>query len=145
MQDRRRQWIVDSRATCNVTSNIDKLDNICSSNLNIERKVYLPNGQTTIVTHYGNCVIGDGDLLEDILVVLDFKYDLLSISQMTRQLKCSVSFFPKFCFFQDLFNGEVKGIGKEMKGLKYFPKKFCQSNTGSISNGQSLMARTYDA
>lgn len=32
---------------------------------------------------------------------------------MTRELQCSVLFFPHFCIFQDLCTGKVRGIGKE--------------------------------
>uniref|UniRef100_A0A0V0GTT8 Putative ovule protein n=1 Tax=Solanum chacoense TaxID=4108 RepID=A0A0V0GTT8_SOLCH len=80
VHNRRNQWIVDSGATCHIPSKLEKLDNVYTSNLNKGKKVYLRNGQTTLVTHSGNCLIEDDDLLEDVLVVPDFKYDLLSVS-----------------------------------------------------------------
>lgn len=80
VHDRRCQWIVDSGATCHMTSNLEKLDNVYTSHLNIGKKVYLPNGQTTLVTHSGSCMIRDDGILEDVLVVPDFKYDMLSVS-----------------------------------------------------------------
>lgn len=45
------------------------------------------------MTHSGRCIISDGGKLENVLVVPDFKYDLISVSQLSRQLKCSVRFF----------------------------------------------------
>lgn len=60
-----------------MTSHLDKLDHINSSDRNIGKKVYLPNGQTTLVTHSGSCVIPAAGVLENVLVVHDFKYDLL--------------------------------------------------------------------
>lgn len=30
---------------------------------------------------------------------------------------CSVAFFPNICIFQDLFNGQVRAIGREDSGL----------------------------
>ncbi|KAH0652569.1 hypothetical protein KY289_030247 [Solanum tuberosum] len=75
-------------ATCHMTSKLEKLDNVYTSNLNIGKKVYLPNGQTTLVTHSGNCMIGDDDLLEDVLVDL-FSGEVKGIGKeivMTRKL-----------------------------------------------------------
>lgn len=51
------------------------------------------------------------------LCVPEFKYNLLSVSKLTRELQCSVNFFSTFCVFQDLFIGKVKGIDKEKGGL----------------------------
>lgn len=117
-------WIVDSGAIFYMTSRVDMLDEVSNSNKSVGRKVYLPNGQTTYVTHSGNCSIPSSGVLENVLVVPDFKYNLLSVSQLTRQLRCSVRFFSEFCIFQDLFNGEVRGIGNEVEGLYCFPKEF---------------------
>lgn len=48
-----------------------------------------------------------------------FKYNLLSVSEATRQLNCSASFFPYIRIFQDLYNGKVNEIGKERVILYY--------------------------
>lgn len=39
-------WIVNSCATCHMTSKLDKLDKINMDDENVGKKVYLPNGQT---------------------------------------------------------------------------------------------------
>lgn len=46
-----------------------------------------------------------------------FKFNLLSVSKITKELSCSVIFYPKFCTFQDLYSGKVMGIGREHEGL----------------------------
>ena len=51
------------------------------------------------------------------LVLPECKFNLLSVSRLTRELKCCVAFSPDFCIFQDLSNGMVKGIGREEHGL----------------------------
>nr|AAU93584.2 Polyprotein, putative [Solanum demissum] len=114
-----RSWIIDSGATCHMTSKLERLN--CSKEC-IGRKVHLPNGETTSVTYIGDYSMPGGDSLENVLVVHAFK-DLLSVSQITRQLKCSINFFPKFVIFQDLSDGRVKGIGKEFNGLYYLPSQ----------------------
>lgn len=67
-----------------MTYKIDILDNV--THKNIGRKVFLPNGQTTLVTHSGSYEIPDYSTLKNILVIPDFKHDLLSTSQLIRQL-----------------------------------------------------------
>ncbi|KAH0664259.1 hypothetical protein KY284_029190 [Solanum tuberosum] len=79
-----------------------------------DKKVHLPNGQSTLVAHTGNCRLPTGDVLTNVLVVPEFKFDLLS----------------------DLFNGKVKGTGKERGGLYYF------SSHLSENVEQGLMAQT---
>ncbi|OIT20294.1 hypothetical protein A4A49_65857, partial [Nicotiana attenuata] len=51
-------------------------------------------------------------------------FNLISVSKLTRQLCCSVNFFPYFCLFQDLYNGKVRGIGRERGGLYILKKNF---------------------
>lgn len=80
-----------------------------------------------------------GDSLENVLVVPAFKFDLLSVSQITRQLKCSVNFFPEFVIFQDLSDGRVKGIGKELNGLYYLPSQPAYAN--GKGSARMLMAQ----
>ena len=115
-------WIIDSGATRHMTSKETKLDYSVSVK-DLDKQVHLPNGQATSVTQIGSCKVSIGDTLTNLLVVPDFKYDFLSVSQLTRQLNCSVNFFPEFCVFQDLSNGKVKGIGKERNVLYYLPSQ----------------------
>lgn len=89
----KENWIVDSGATCHMTYNLDKL---CYSSSCDNKMVYLPNGKTTQVSHIGCCSTGEGTLLKDVLVVPAFKHNLLSVSRLTRQLNCSIDFFPEF-------------------------------------------------
>ncbi|XP_055835117.1 uncharacterized protein LOC129903593 [Solanum dulcamara] len=42
------------------------------------------------------------------------------MSQLTKELCCSVNFFPDHCIFQDLYSGRVKGIGRLQGGLYIF-------------------------
>lgn len=55
--------------------------------------------------------------VDQVLYVPDFKFNLLSVSKLTKALSCSVNFFPDFCVFQDLYNGRVREIGREEGGL----------------------------
>ncbi|KAG5583680.1 hypothetical protein H5410_054307 [Solanum commersonii] len=61
-------WIVDSGATCHMTSKLSNLDEASSTIRRIGKKVHLPNGQTTSVTHTGDCKLLAGDILSNVLV-----------------------------------------------------------------------------
>lgn len=133
---RMHNWIIDSWATCHMSLTLENLNNVNDLNKNVGRRVHLPNGQTTLVTHSGR--YGE---LDNVLVVFEFKYDLLLVSQLTRQLQCSVCSNPEFCIFQDLSNREVKGTGKEIGGLYYLPSAFSSGQSASGDN-KVLMTKT---
>lgn len=115
--DREKDWIVDSGATNYMVSDINMLDKKQEVNKNKTRKVHLPNGGVAKVTHIGSCRVGQAGTIDNVLYIPDFKYNLLSVAKITRALNCSVCFFPDFFMFQDLYNGDVKAIGREDDGL----------------------------
>ncbi|XP_019239769.1 PREDICTED: uncharacterized protein LOC109219749 [Nicotiana attenuata] len=80
-------------------------------------QVQLPTGDSATISHMGECQLTGGDTLKDVLCVPAFKFNLLSVSNMTKDLKCCVTFFPQCFVFRDLLSGKVKGIGKEEEGL----------------------------
>ena len=51
--------------------------------------------------------------LSSVLSLLDFSFNLVSVSKLTRALKCCVSFFPHFCLLQDLMMKQIIGRGNE--------------------------------
>ncbi|XP_016576102.2 uncharacterized protein LOC107873690 [Capsicum annuum] len=56
-------------------------------------------GDTVEVTHIGKADVFGNQAVENILLVPDFKFNLLSVSKLTRELSCFVSFYPVFCIF----------------------------------------------
>ena len=56
-----------------------------------------------------SCVLGLGTIvptpsipLTSVLSLLNFSFNLMFVSKLTRALKRYISFFPDFCIFQDL-------------------------------------------
>ncbi|KAG5612115.1 hypothetical protein H5410_023396 [Solanum commersonii] len=78
-------WIVDTGATIHMVSSLDMMV-----------PVYLPNGTTIQVSHVGSFALSARSLVTNALHVPNFKYNLLSVSQLTKELGCSVTFFPNF-------------------------------------------------
>ncbi|KAH0637972.1 hypothetical protein KY289_037887 [Solanum tuberosum] len=111
------EWVVDTGATHHITSNLDTLDTSTVSITDAHNKVYLPNGNTTVVSHIGSTCLFTNQLVSNVLYLPDFRVNLLSVSKITKELNCMVAFFPDatfpdFCVFQDFSNGQVKGIGR---------------------------------
>ncbi|KAF3615583.1 putative NAC domain-containing protein 43-like [Capsicum annuum] len=116
------EWIVDSGASHHIFANIDALDSIKELCSNKGNQVCMPTGRKSEITHIGNTSLS-GDLqVKNVLHVPEFKYNLLSVSKLTKELSCSVKFFPDFCVFQDVYSGRVRGIVKKSEGL-YIIKK----------------------
>lgn len=87
-------WILDTRAINHIASDMNALKNI------LENKkfsnIQLPNGNMFYVSQTGACILESGQELKNVLRAPDFKYNLVTISKLTKELKCSVSFLPDF-------------------------------------------------
>ncbi|OIT26387.1 hypothetical protein A4A49_38845 [Nicotiana attenuata] len=121
--------------------------------------VQLPKGEAAAITQIGNCQLTGGDLLENVLCVPEFKFNLLSVSKLTKSLNyydtlfpvffihvskltkslnCYATFFPDFFIFQDLFTRKVKEICKEDEGLYVLHSR----RKGTVPVGKRSMAVT---
>ncbi|XP_075099888.1 uncharacterized protein LOC142176373 [Nicotiana tabacum] len=107
-------WILDSGASYHITFHKEIMHDIkdCSSHNN--SGVQVPTGNKCKVTHIGSVSILDNEVLKDVLHVPDFKFNLLYVSKLTKEMSCIAMFFPDFCVLQGLYNGKVMGIGKVM-------------------------------
>ena len=72
-----------------------------------------------------SCVLGSGTIvptpsipLTSVLSLPNFSFNLMSVSKLTRALKCYILFFPDFCLFQDLMTKQIIGRGRE-SGVLY--------------------------
>lgn len=125
-------WIVDTGASNHMVSSIDLMS---SSNVlppTPQNQVHLPNGDIAQITHKGTCQLDKDQHLKDVLYISLFKYNLLSVSKLTKDLHCFASFYPDFFPFQDLYTSKVKGIGKIKDGLYIL-----STNSPSPANGSN--------
>ncbi|XP_070011389.1 uncharacterized protein [Nicotiana sylvestris] len=89
-------------------------------------KVHLPTGSVTHVSHIGSVAFLKDLIVSNVMYIPEFKYNLLFVSKLTKEMRWIVMFFPDFFIFQELFNGKVMGIGREEDRLYVFnstPKK----------------------
>ena len=109
------EWVIDSGATDHMTGN--------SSLFSTFQSQPSPSA-VTLADGSHSCVLGSGTIvptpsipLTSVLSLPKFSFNLMSVSKLTRALKCYISFFPDFCLFQDLMTKQIIGRGCESGGL----------------------------
>ncbi|RVW92060.1 Retrovirus-related Pol polyprotein from transposon TNT 1-94 [Vitis vinifera] len=109
--------IIDSDATDHITSSPTLLVN--SSKNTFLPPVAMPSGEQAPITSIGNLPLNSAATLKNVLGVPSFKVDLMSVSRVTKDLNCSVTFFPHWCILQDLTTRMTIGLGEQRDGLYY--------------------------
>ena len=109
------EWVIDSGATYHMTGNSSLFSTFQSQS---------STSIVTLVDGSQSCVLGSGTIfptlfipLSFILTLLNFSFNLMFVSKLTRALKCCVSFFPEFCLFQDLMTKHIISKGHEYGSL----------------------------
>ncbi|KAJ0800174.1 putative RNA-directed DNA polymerase [Helianthus annuus] len=113
--DEEGEWIIDSGCTEYITH----LQNILINEkaAPFEGPVLIPNGESIPVKGKGEYVLPGGAKVKNVLYIPDFKCNLLSVSRLSRDLQCVVSFFPDFCVMQGLQRRNLIGAGRCEGGL----------------------------
>lgn len=79
--------------------------------------VRIADGTLSRVVGKGSVVISKDITLNSVLYVPKLDCNLLSISKLTKELKCVAKFFPNLCEFQILGSGETIANAEECAGL----------------------------
>ena len=79
--------------------------------------VRLPNGDMVKVTHIGTVQVSATLILENVLCIPSFSFNLISISKLTQNPSCCCIFLSHYCFLQDLLHWKMTGLGKRHGGL----------------------------
>ncbi|GJZ98613.1 putative RNA-directed DNA polymerase [Tanacetum coccineum] len=113
--DKEGMWIVDSGCTEHITCYDSMLKNKFKKNY--EPPVTIPNGETIAVEGRGSCTLPNGVDVNDVLHIPKFKCNLLSVSKLSRDLNCAITFLPESFFMHDIRSGTLIGTGKCQNGL----------------------------
>ncbi|KAJ7968976.1 Retrovirus-related Pol polyprotein from transposon TNT 1-94 [Quillaja saponaria] len=108
-------WIIDSGASDHISGNPKRFSSI--SNPSSLFTVTIANGSTTIAKGIGQATPLSSLPLETVLYVPECSFSLISISQLTRSLNCSVTFIDDSFTIQDRRTGRTIGTGRESHGL----------------------------
>lgn len=132
--DSHTNWIVDSGASNHITRSKHLL--LHNDTVSSAKKVQLPTGEFAHISHIGNYPLSEGDSLKDVLCVPSFKFNLMSVSKVTKDMNCCVKFYPEHCVFQDLCTGKVKVTGREQAGLYILNTR---NNEHFLTKGKSML------
>lgn len=89
-------WIIDSGATCHMTSNKCLLD--CFKPFNTQRKVKVANGESLDIVGYGTTKLSDRLILTHVLFVPKLDCNLISVRKLMEN-NCWTLFTPLKCYF----------------------------------------------
>lgn len=115
VNDRKHEWIIDTSATNHMVSNKEILTNEKDLSIDNCKKVHLSNERTVNVSHVDNCHIVDRRSVKNMLYLPDFRYNLMSVSIITKELNCSVKFFPDFAYSR---TSQMKMCWRFVKNLR---------------------------
>lgn len=88
---KRDSWVIDSGASDHMShAHINRPSQF--KEVSKGSKIYLPNGETSDISYKGCVTLANGLQLRDVLHVPTFKYNLLSISKLTKDNQCIVIF-----------------------------------------------------
>ena len=88
-------WVLDIGATDHIVHSVALFTKITSS---VTSFVQLPNGERVVVTHIGTIQVTSSLVLENVLCVPSFTFNLISISQLIKSLSCYFIFWSNICF-----------------------------------------------
>lgn len=133
-------WIIDSGASDHMCFDKSLLFQI--HKLHIPHHITLPNGEKTISFEVGSTRITKEVVLHNVLYVPMFRYNLLSIGKICKDLKSFIMFSEHYCF---LLHGGLSlkrplVLGKHHVGLYFLHSKqeANKSRVMSVSTKTSL-------
>ncbi|WKA09208.1 hypothetical protein VitviT2T_026876 [Vitis vinifera] len=102
-------WVLDTGATHHVCCSLILFK---TSSLSHNSTVSLPNGHSVVVTRVGSVELFDRFIIENLLYVPQFHFNLLSVNALTQYHHCSVHFVFESCFIQDRMQRKMIGMGR---------------------------------
>ncbi|CAM8878685.1 unnamed protein product [Rhodiola kirilowii] len=131
-------WIVDSGATDHFTCDESLLFDIYQ--LSKDCCISLPDGTSILITSARKCALTPELILQNVFLVPNFKFNLLSVGKLINDSRCSVLFTQISCVVQDSAKKTILEIGKFNGGLYLFqppqipvPSKFASATGKDIS------------
>ena len=109
-------WVIDLGATDHMTSNPSLLNSLISLSV---KSVQVANGTPMPISGSGSVSISSTLSLAFALLAPNLSNNLLSISKITKNLNCFVTFHSTHCVFQDNLMKTTIDIGKKRWGLYY--------------------------
>jgi len=111
-------WVIDFGASDHISGNTSLF-----STISFQEKshfITLANGSKTSSKGVGQAILSPSLNLKSVLFVPNCPFNLISLSQLTKTLNCSVTFDNKSFVIQERGSGRQIGEGYETDGLYHF-------------------------
>lgn len=118
------KWLIDSGASAHICSDIRLLSDL--RNKTGKNTVRTPDGSVRLVKKIGKAVLAPGFVLQDVLYVPDFQYNLISVGKLVSTSGAKVLFDGNKCLLQDQSNEMV--LGTLQTNLYMLDIGFCSKN-----------------
>lgn len=120
------QWVLDSRASHHMTSNPHIIQNLTQ----LTRPIFItgPSGEILVIEQAGTVVISPNLILKNVSYSPKLNWNLISIQQLNKDMKCLITYGENFCLIQDPISKKLIGAGDLRNGV------YCLKNAdrGSI-------------
>ncbi|KAF7837576.1 uncharacterized protein G2W53_006058 [Senna tora] len=130
-------WIVDTGASSHMSYDRSLLVDVKVLKQSIN--VHLPDGKTVIVKEAGRAIINGDLVLDNVLLIPTFKYNLLSVRKIIKG-SINVIFNASNCLVQDPTTRRILAVGQTIGNLYYLQQKvnraqeICNSALSSDNN-----------
>lgn len=98
----------------------------------------LQMGPFVTIAGNGHISFFHGLTLQNVLHVPKMSYNLMSVSKITRDLQCNVTFSPDNVLFQNLSSGRTIGTAQHNRGLYLL-----DSDSSSSTNSKTSLVSAY--
>ena len=132
-------WILDTGASDHISGYKDLFSSLtfpCPL-----RTITLANGSQTITKGIGLACPLPSLPFTSVLYVIDFPFNLISISRLTRDLHCVLTFSHNFVSLQDRSTRKTIDIGHESQGLFDLSSPLCSTACTSMKAPLLLHSR----
>ena len=125
-------WILDTGATyhvCYSLSEFQRYNRIKPIIIN------LPDGSKLNAQIAGTVFFSENLYLTNVLYIPSFKFNIISVSKLTKDLNCKVTFSSSMCQIQDMASMKMTGAADIKAGLyAVMPTSFVISSIHSVNN-----------
>ena len=115
--DGQNPWLIDSGASDHISGNSFLFSSIFPPKF--PHLVTLANGSKVASQGIGQVLLSSSLKLNSILYIPNCPYNLISLSQLTHSLNCSITFNVDSFIIQERGTGCLIGAGHESRGLYY--------------------------
>ena len=134
-------WILDSGASDHICFDKDFFHELKKPH-DKEHFVVISNGKRIKVNTTRSVKLANGLTLKNVLYALGFKFNLISVNELAKDMKCKVWFYDNQCFIQGHSMMKHLVLGRAKNALYYLDPVGLNRNTDDKVKHKSFSATT---